>query len=270
MRMSRLAHGAAITVLVLASANARPDPLEIIPLKHRTVEQVLPVLQPLLEPGGTLSGTQNQLFVRTSPRNLAELKQALASIDTIPRRLVITVRQDAGSRFERREGEIAGTVTAGRVVIGAGRPATERGVTARVEDARSSSNEGLVQQIQVLEGSPALIQTGQSVPVVTRTVTARPGGGVIIDTATYRDATSGFEVVPRVVGDRVMLDISPQHGTLEPGGGVNIQNRVSTVNGRLGEWFELGGSAQDEARERSGLLSGSSATRQDSHRVWVK
>jgi len=63
--------------------------LEIIPLRHRTVEQVLPALQPLLEPGGTLSGSRGQLFLRASPANAAEIKQALAAIDRPARRLEI-------------------------------------------------------------------------------------------------------------------------------------------------------------------------------------
>ena len=37
--------------------------MEIIPLKYRTVEQVLPSLQVLIEPGGALSGMNNQLIV---------------------------------------------------------------------------------------------------------------------------------------------------------------------------------------------------------------
>src|SRR4030066_117723 len=55
--------------------------LEVIPLRHRTVEQVLPVLRPLLEPGGAMSGQSYQLIVRTSPGNLAEIRAALQAID---------------------------------------------------------------------------------------------------------------------------------------------------------------------------------------------
>ena len=61
----------ASTLAVLAGAATAQYALEIIPLRHRTVEQVLPVLQPLVEPGATLSGTRGQLFVRASPANVA-------------------------------------------------------------------------------------------------------------------------------------------------------------------------------------------------------
>ena len=36
------------------------------------VAQVLPTLLPLVEPGGTLTGVNNQLFLRTSAKNRAE------------------------------------------------------------------------------------------------------------------------------------------------------------------------------------------------------
>src|SRR5687767_5710474 len=68
--------------------------LEIIPLRHRTVEQVLPALQPLVEPGGTLSGNRGQLFLRASPGNAAEVKRALEAIDRPLKRLLISVRAD--------------------------------------------------------------------------------------------------------------------------------------------------------------------------------
>lgn len=258
----------AFVAAVLAPTPARSNSLEMIPLKHRTVDQVLPVLRPLLEPGATISGTQNTLIVRTSPRNLAELKQVLASIDKAPRRLLISVRQDTSATAARRSTEVSGALGAGRVVIGSGGSTSERGATARITDVRSSSESGLVQQIQVLEGNPALIQAGQS--VVSRTVAPSPRGTVTSESVTYREAASGFEVVPRLVGDRVMLDISSRRGAPGAAGSVDVQRLASTVSGSLGEWIELGGTTQEESSRRSGLLSGSGALRQDAHRIWIK
>ena len=40
--------------------------MEIIPLRHRTVAQVMPVLQDLLEPGDTLSGMNVQVSSQKS------------------------------------------------------------------------------------------------------------------------------------------------------------------------------------------------------------
>src|SRR5205807_8255459 len=68
--------------------------LERIPLRHRTADQVLPALQPLVEPGGALTGQAGQIIVRASPANLAESKRALEAIDRPLRRLQISVRFD--------------------------------------------------------------------------------------------------------------------------------------------------------------------------------
>src|SRR5215216_6184113 len=98
--------GALILLAVLApgtfSAGAQ-NALEIIALRHRTAEQVIPVLVPLIEAGGTLSGQGTQLFVRTSPANLSDIKLALESVDRPLRRLMISVRLDQSMEAANRE-----------------------------------------------------------------------------------------------------------------------------------------------------------------------
>jgi hypothetical protein len=108
-----------------------------------------------------------------------------------------------------------------------------------------------------------------------RTLTQGPGGAmatVVTDSVAYRDVTTGFDVVPRVAGDRVMLDVSPRRDTYGAGSGgaINVQRMASTASGPLGEWFELGGMSQDESRQPGGPVAGTSALRQDVRRVWVK
>jgi type II secretory pathway component GspD/PulD (secretin) len=238
-------------LLLLAGSPAWAE-LEIIALKHRSVDHVIPVLQPLIEQGGTLSGVNGQLVIRAGRANIAELRKVLASIDIAPRRLMITVRQDLGG--------------------GSGEPGAtgkdpRRAATARVYDSRSANESRLEQRIQAIEGTPALLQIGQSVPVTNRTLTQGPGGAVVTDSVAYRDVTTGFEVVPRVAGDRVILDIRPRRDTPAADRAINLQRMASTASARLGEWFELGGAAQDESR---GLVAGTNAIRQDVRRVWVK
>jgi hypothetical protein len=82
--------------------------------------------------------------------------------------------------------------------------------------------------------------------------------------------TVGFEVVPRVAGERVLLEISPRRDTPGAEGSIGIQRIASSASGRLGEWFELGAITQDESRQSSDRLAGTVALRQDNRRVWVK
>ena len=86
--------------------SAGPESLQVIDLKHRTAQEVIPVLQPLLEPGAALSGQDYKLFVRTSSANLAQIRAALAQIDRRPRQLLVSVRHSAqqGDRTSARVG----------------------------------------------------------------------------------------------------------------------------------------------------------------------
>src|SRR3954464_6251402 len=100
----------AVLIGLAASARAQ-NALEIIALRHRTAEQVLPSLQPPLEPGGTLSGQGTQLFVRTSRTNLTELRRALEAIDRQARRLQISVRYDQENDLASRGVDASGRIS---------------------------------------------------------------------------------------------------------------------------------------------------------------
>ena len=235
--------------------------LEIISLRHRTVEQVLPVLQPLLEPGGTLTGQSGQLIVRTSPRNLAELRSALEIIDRPLRRLQISVRFD--NALDRAQENFG---AAGRV--------DNRGVEIDVlaQERRQAVRDAVDQRIQVIEGGRAFIATGQSRSVPQRQIIRTPGGVVAQETIVVQEALTGFDVVPRLSGSRVVLEIAPQRDTLgaSSSGSVQSQRLTTTVETRLGEWTELGSAAREASRDTGtpGSAGHSSAT--EARSVWVK
>ena len=257
-----------LALLGLLAPPARAD-IEIITLRYRNVEQIIPLLQPLVDPGGALTGMQNQLVIRASANNIADLRRVLATIDSMPRQLKISVRQGAEAAASDRAGSLSG-----RVGVSSGGGASTR-LDARITDSNSASDSRVTQTLQVLEGNVAVIQAGTSQPVPNRIVTRTPGGGVVVtDTTAYRDVTTGFSVLPRVSGERVTLEINPQRDTINanagPGGSVNVQRASSVVSGRLGEWIELGGMSQIETRSGSGLLSSSSANRSDNRSIWVK
>lgn len=226
-------------LLIVLLASVPPEPraqqaLDIIPLRYRTVEQVLPALQPLVEPGGTLSGSRGQLFLRASAANVAEIKRVLEAIDRPSRRLMILVRIDDAAESARRE-------------LGARGSISNSGSRVRItaEDSRAGATERVDQRVQVLDGGQAYIFAGQ-----------------------------GFEVRPQLSGDRVLLDIATQRETPGPvPGSVQGQRILSTVSARLGEWVEIGGTGSADARDERviGSTIGTSTSRAaQSRRVWVK
>ena len=250
-----------LLLMVLATAVLAQGTLEVIALKYRTAEQVIPILRPLLEPGGALSGQFNQLIVRTSPANMAQIRTVLDSIDQPQRRLMILVRFEGAEDRSTR-----GIQTDARI------SSRGSGADIRIQDSRSVQDERVDQRIQVLDGGRAVIADGQSRPIQQRQVIQTPGGPVVRDTTVMQGASTGFEVVPRVSGSNVFLDIAPQREQFAPGhsGAIQSERVASTVSGRLGEWIELGGSSGSSTRSDSGILSSRERTATESRRIWVK
>lgn len=280
-----------VALLAAAVAFAQATVLEVIALRYRTAEQVMPVLKPLLSPGGTMSGMQNQLIVRTTPANLAELKQVLATLDAQPRQLLITVRQDSMLDRERTQADVAGRITGGNVAAtvpgstnaGGGTVTVQRGndiLRGRIDSTRSNESDGNTQSLRVLEGNSAFIRAGVSVPVRSQAPVRTIVNGRVVESygnaVEYRDVASGFYVVPRLAGDRVTLEINPQRESLAtpdqnlPRGSVNIQQASTTVSGRLGEWIEVGGIVQSADTQRSVTLGSTRESSRDNRQILLK
>ena len=177
--------------------------------------------------------------------------------------LLISVRQDGDVEQSARSAGVGG-----RVILSPG--ASGATIEGRLQDERRTGNERISQQVQVIEGGIAAINVGQSVPLPGRVVTRTVNGVMVQETTGYRDIGTGFQVSPRINGERVTLEINPQREQAGPGGTVNMQRAYSTVSGRLGEWIELGGSNISESRTGSGLASGGSVQRSEQRNIWVK
>lgn len=245
--------------ICLAPALAQ-DAMETIRLNHRLADQLIPELRSLLAPGGAMTGSNELLIIRTTPANLEQLRQVIATLDRPSRRLLISVRHDgqasnaqsgAGARIEIRPG---GSTVQGRVV-----------------DTRRSTRENVAQQVQTIEGGRAFIQAGQSLPIPMRQYLPVPGGYAISDSVVYRDIGSGFYVQPRLSGDRVMLEISTANdATGTDHGSVEVRRIATTVSGRLGEWLPLGGVTRQVDRDGRGLSGYAAAAGVESRQVWLK
>lgn len=248
----------------MVSSLAWGQGLEVINLRHRSAEQLLPQLLPFVEPGGALSGMNGTLFLRTSAANQAEIRKLLAALDTPLRRLMISVRQDGTD-----SGSEGGAGVTGRIAIGGGAPALSG--TARIYQSDSRSRRDTTQQVQTIDGGRAAIMVGQSLILPLRQVVLTPAGVVVSETYVQRDIGTGFVAVPRLSGERVTLEISPRDDTPGPlPGSVNVQRLVTTVSGRLGEWFELGGTVGEQSGSSAGITRYGTQSASRTRRILLK
>lgn len=243
----------------LIAAAVMAQSLQVIDLRYRTAQEVIPVLQPLLEPGGALSGSDYKLFVRASSANVAQLRSVLAQLDRQPRQLLVSVRRAARQTIEREA--VAGTT----VISNQG-----AGLSVHATDAAAQRQDGGVSSVQVLEGNSAFIATGQSIPFVTA-VAAGGRRPWIAASTTYRDLNSGFLVTPRLAGESVTLEIEQQAQQLGANAGTIQSQHLSTqIRGALNQWIALGGVSESSATQASGILQHQYATQSDDLEVWVK
>lgn len=251
-----------LILLLLICAPLRAEmTIETIELHHRTAADVISVIQPMVENGGSITGTGYKLFVRSTPDNIEQLRKMIADIDAAPAQLLVSVSLDRAVMQENIQGSARITVQ-GKTTLRVGK---EHAAPSDVEvhgqqdsrikyDARlferaHSERTPQIHTVRVTEGLWATIKVGQAIPVATST---RNLDGTVTETYTYTAVASGFQVLPRVSGNRVTLSIRPQAQSANTyaGGVYNTTEMDTTVSGRLGEWIALG--SVDETQNSTG------------------
>ncbi|MDY0206536.1 MAG: secretin N-terminal domain-containing protein [Pseudomonas sp.] len=258
------------TLLMLAcSCNLAWAASEVIQLNFRLAEDMLPIANSILSPGGRATAYGNQLVVNASADKIAELRAVLAKIDTQPRRLLISVdtqgNQNNNQRGYRADGTISGRH--GDIVIGQGEQQGRNQV--RIINRNTHSRDGSLQTVQTLEGSAALVQIGQSIPLRS---TQRGPYGQIQEHTEYRSVNQGFYVTATLVGDTVQIDINSQNDrrSREYKDVIDTQNTSSRVTGRIGEWINVSGSQQDSNYRQDGFTQKSYSTGRENNQLQIK
>ncbi len=268
MTLLRLFVGLVICTAFISAAEMK---LEIIPLQYRNADEIIPIILPLVHEGGTVTGMNNQLIVKTTATNLVEIKQVLAGIDKAARRLLVTVKQNIDGAIKTQEAGVSGRYSRGDVAIASENShSSNRGLVLSAKDddgshihysnlsTRADIDDKNTFQVQTIDGKAAYIQTGQQVPTANQNAYVTNGGVVIQDTIEYHDVNSGFYVLPRVNGDLVTLFVSPQLSSVDPHQSAvfDVQNAETTTTGHLGEWLEIGGITQHfDTNDKQTLLS---------------
>ena len=260
---------------IAAASGVRADyPIEVIELKARTLDEVLPVVRPLVSGDAAVTGMGNNLIIKASPAQVAAVRKVLAEIDRPPKRLLITVSnqgEDSGSS-SGYSGSADIKIGQGQVGINSpGRPVGESRARIDLHDSGSRRSRTASQQVQALEGRPAYISGGTQVPIHERQTYLVNGVPHQSDVTRLQDVSSGFYVVPRLSGEYVSLEIL-QHDDRGAGaaGRIDTQHAATTIRARLGEWVELGGIDTSGSVNQGGLGYGNRGQSLANQQIRVK
>lgn len=255
--------------LCIATANADTNTVHVYSLRHQIAESLLPAIDGVLSNGESVNAYNNQLVVNASPASQQKVEQLLQELDKPLRNLLISVRNNNTGNGFNNNTSASGGIRTGDVYLGTGGPvyrssnglqrrSNDGGVVIQSNGVRIQSNREVrqtsnqqEQSLRAIEGSPAWISTGQAIPYRG----TDQWGNAVID---YKNADRGFYVTARVVGNRVLLDISTSNDKLSEDprkqrrGVIDTQQVQTTASGTVGEWINLGGiNLQDNSDDRS-------------------
>ena len=246
-------------MLLISPPRVVADKIEVIQLHNRSVDEVIPLVGPMIKPGEAISGTGYKLILRASSETVAEIRRVLSEIDTGLRNLIISVRHGDEFQTEQSEGELDAFYD------------SQKGgaVSGRFKHDQIHDRSQLGQRVRVLEGSVAYIHTGKA--FYTAPTHYPSQSGVVVQETVRQSIGSGLFVAPRLNGRQVNLEISPYRESLTGyGNTIDTQNASSTISGQLGEWIYIGGVNQTHQLSQKGVFSGarSDAARQSG--IYVK
>lgn len=225
------------------------DRFEVFPLKHRTANELIPVIKPLLGKNTAITGQGFNLIVRAPAASLEQVRDIIAQLDRAPKQLRISVRQQRAETQSRHDIGASGTVRSGDAEIQLNDSGPAR---LKLHESAARSAKNGIQTVHTLEGRQAYIQTGKLVPVPERSIDQF---GNRRESIQYKNATTGFYVLPRLSGDQVILDISPHSISLNRHGQqtFDIQQAQTTLRGKIGEWMSIGGIKQQSHSSSKGI-----------------
>lgn len=250
--MSVIRHSILILGMLLAFGAAAAS-LDVIELRYRSADELLPLITPHLSETATATGTADKLVVRAEQAELATLRRLVAELDTPPRGVLLTVRRGSGGSTASSGFGIGSNTTGGRV---------------RIHRSESAHNDSSEQQLRGLEGRPLQITTHTLLPVTDHVAWLGDGGVGSAAHTQLLELDGGLYALPRLRGDMVEVDILVQDRRRDDP--LSSRQVVTTVSGRAGEWIPFAATGTATRRDGSGLVYRSDSARGQAEMLWLR
>jgi len=251
--------------LVLLVSTVQADSVSTIQLQNRPAEEVIPIVKPMLGADDAISGQGFKVFLRSSPETLARVRDMIDVLDTPAKILQVSVFQGSD-----RDLGVLGIGANIQVESGDTYSTTDGSASINSISTHKSLKDNPIHQVRVTEGTEAYIETGERIPYFYGA--AWKGRRGLAGTVEYKDALTGFYVLPRIRGDKVILEVSPFKSSQSNTGGDNIdtQSASTTITGRVGEWLLIGGVTEQLERTQSTTGTTFATQSRGNTGIWIK
>lgn len=254
-----------LILLLFSTTVFGENTFKIISLKHRFANDLIPILRPLVGEFGTVTGTDNHLFIRANPQQMQDIEAVILQMDIARTNRKISVRSTTQLQNQRDNAQISGDVKIGQIIVNdASNNDRNNGKngqnTARVGLTRNNTNSQLNSQqfINVLEGERAFIKVGQLIPYSQEWINITKRYVQISRTSQWRDISTGFAVWPRTINNMTILEITPSIVSNNNQGYVDFKELTTVINVKIGEWVDIAQTMQSKdavSRKILGLQS---------------
>ena len=213
--------------------------IEIVPLSNRPASEIIILLAPLLDNSAQLTDNGSSLLIKATPDRMKDIKALIQKLDVRQNNLMISViesQQVTADQLNAADGIVSSD------------PAKSNNHTAHFYQTQAKGNDEATHVIRTLDGVPATIKVGQNNPQQNFSAFGFPSS------TQYKETSTGFSVTPRLVGQQVLLNVSPWSETMNGKGQVGVHQAQSTLRINLGEWVEIGGIGQNPNANMNGTL----------------
>lgn len=260
--------------------------MRVFELQHRPVGEFAEVVRALVSEDAKVAAYRNTLVVNASPLELQEVARLLSAYDRAQKMLRVTVEQGQSNLADSRDLTVSGRLHSGdgSVIFKPSWQAPSPGDTSiRVKDGKNRlkikasdtsyrESRSASQFITVMEGQPARIAVGRSVPFTSQMLSYCRQHPAYIETISYENVDTGFEVLPEMNNNMVDLNISPFMAFLDPRNPQQIIFHDLSTKVRIpaGTWYELGGHMQVQNGLSRAILGGGVGGSENSSSIRVK
>lgn len=241
-------------MVALTSGTSIASSLEIIQLRYRTADELVPLIKPHLPDTASISGANDRLVIRADAADIAMAQRLVNELDHEPRSVLVSVRQGSQASDNHADFNVSGD--------------THHGTRIRIlrsDSAHSSQNR---QQIRGLEGRPLQISTRTLLPMSNHIVWLGQHGAGSAKQTQLVELEGGLYAVPRLRDNQLEVDILIQdRSERDP---LTSRQVVTTVSGQTGEWIAFastGGADRDSSR---GTIHRSRNASQKSETLWLR